>query len=180
MNANPGKLQPLQFAAALSVIIFSLVGVAAFTGHLPGASSTPGIPSTPVPAPVPAASSTAATAPKSAPVRCAECGIIEQIRAVQVTDSTSGLGAAAGGVTGALIGRQFGHGDGRTIAALAGAAGGAYAGNSIEKNLNERVVYRIVLRMDDGSGRALTQSAAPPYAVGDRVRVVNQQIVERV
>lgn len=178
MNDYASKLHPVVYAAAVSVIILSLVGVAAFTGHLPGASSTPGIPSTP--APVPAASSTAAAVPKSAPARCAECGIIEQIRAVQVTDSTSGLGAAAGGVTGALIGRQFGHGDGRTIAALAGAAGGAYAGNSNEKNLNKRVVYRIVLRMDDGSGRALTQSAAPAYAVGDRVRVVNQQIAERV
>lgn len=176
MNAYLDKLQPVLFVAAVSVIIFSLVGVAAFTGHVPGASSTPGIPSTP--APVSAASPTAAAAPKSAPVRCAECGVIEEIRVTQVTDSASGLGAVAGGVTGALIGRQFGRGDGRTIAALAGAAGGAYAGNSIEKNMNKRVAYRIVLRMEDGSRRTLTQSAAPAY--GDRVRVVNQQIVDRV
>lgn len=161
MNDYASKLHPVVYAAAVSAIILSLAGVAAFTKHLPSASSTTGFPSTP------------------APVRCAECGIIEQIRTVQVTDSTSGLGAAAGDVTGALIGSQFGHGDGATIAAVGGAAGGAYAGNSIEKNLNKRVVYRIVLRMEDGSGRALTQTAAPPYAVGDRVRIVNQQIAER-
>lgn len=179
MTPNSGKLQPVYFAAAISVIIFSAVGIAAITGHLPGATSSPATAAAPA-APAPAASSQAAAQPKAAAVPCSDCGVIEDIRAVQVAGETSGLGAAAGGVTGAIIGNQFGRGDGRTIAAIAGAAGGAYAGNTIEKNMNKRVVHRVTLRMDDGTRRVLTQSAAPAHAVGDRVRVVNQRIVERV
>ncbi|OFZ96714.1 MAG: hypothetical protein A2Z64_03290 [Betaproteobacteria bacterium RIFCSPLOWO2_02_67_12] len=168
MNAYSGKLQPVYFAAAVSVIIFSAVGVAAFTGHLPGATSSPG------------ASAPAAAQPKGAPVPCADCGVIEGIRAVQVAGEASGLGAAAGGITGAIVGNQIGRGDGRTIATIAGAAGGAFAGNSIEKNMKKQVAYRITVLMADGSKRILTQSAAPAFAVGERVRVVNHRIVARV
>lgn len=170
MNASSSKLQPVYFAAAVSVIVFSAVGVAAITGHLPGATSSPSA----------VASAPAVAQPKGAPAPCADCGVIEGIRAVQVAGEPTGLGAAAGGITGAVIGSQIGRGDGRTIAAIAGAAGGAYAGNSIEKNMKKHVVHRITLRMDDGSMRVLTQTAAPDYAVGARVRVVGQRIVERV
>lgn len=34
------------------------------------------------------------------------------------------------------------------------------------------VAWRITVRLDDGSVRALSQRAAPPFAVGDRVRIV--------
>jgi outer membrane lipoprotein SlyB len=53
-----------------------------------------------------------------------------------------------------------------------GAAGGAYAGHQIEKNVNKRLVYRVTVRMDDGSFRTLSQAAPPAFAVGDKVRVV--------
>ena len=184
MNGLPGKLHPLHLAAAVSVIIFSALGVAAITGHLPGATSSPAASApatsagTAPAAAVPARRS--AAQPKTAAAPCASCGVIEEIRAVQVAGETSGLGAAAGGVTGALVGNQFGRGDGRTIATIAGAAGGAYVGNTIEKNTKKRLVHRIVLRMDDGTRRVLTQSAAPAHVVGDRVRVEGERIVERV
>lgn len=188
MNDYSGKLQPVYFVAAISVIIFSAVGIAAITGHLPGATSSPGSPapaasapaaSAPA-APAPASAGRTAVRPKVAAAPCADCGVIEEIRAVQVPGETSGLGAAAGGITGAIVGNQIGRGDGRTLAAIAGAAGGAYAGNTIEKSMNKRVVHRITLRMDDGSRRVLTDSSSPAHAVGDRVRVVGQRIVERV
>jgi len=67
-----------------------------------------------------------------------------------------------------------------TIATIAGAAGGAFAGNTIEKNMKKQVAYRITVLMADGSKRILTQSAAPAFAVGERVRVVNHRIVARV
>ncbi|TAK86873.1 MAG: glycine zipper 2TM domain-containing protein [Betaproteobacteria bacterium] len=184
MNGLSNKMQPVYFVAAVSVIIFSAVGIAALTGHLPGATSSPAVSAPASPsstAPAPAASARrSATQPNVVAGRCGDCGVIEEIRAVQVTGDTSGLGAAAGGITGALVGNQFGRGDGRTIATIAGAAGGAYVGNTIEKNTNKRVVHRITLRMDDGTRRVLTQSAAPAYAVGERVRVQDRRIVERV
>jgi outer membrane lipoprotein SlyB len=189
MNGQPNKLQPVYFAAAVSVIIFSVVGIAAVTGHLPGAVSSPeGSPAAAAqssaaaaqPKPATPQRRAAALQPKTAAATCADCGVIAEIRAIEVAGDTSGIGAAAGGITGALVGNQFGRGDGRTIATIAGAAGGAFVGNTIEKQTSKRVVHRIVLRMDDGSRRVLTQSKVPAYAVGDRVRVEDQRIVERV
>jgi outer membrane lipoprotein SlyB len=187
MNDQLKKLHPVHFAAAVSVIIFSIVGIAAVTGHLPGAVSSPDGSQAAQP-PATAAQPKAATAqrrpaavqPKTAAASCADCGVIAEIRAVEVAGDTSGIGAAAGGITGALVGNQFGRGDGRTIATIAGAAGGAYVGNTIEKQTSKRVVHRIVLRMDDGSRRVLTQSQPPAFAVGDRVQVVNGNALERV
>ncbi|OFZ99284.1 MAG: hypothetical protein A2Z64_13850 [Betaproteobacteria bacterium RIFCSPLOWO2_02_67_12] len=85
----------------------------------------------------------------------------------------------AGGLTGAIVGNQFGRGSGRTVMTIAGAAGGAYAGNSIEKNVKKHTVFRVTVRLDDGTVRTLTQSQPPPFAVGERVRIVNGNSLER-
>lgn len=184
MNGFPGKLHPVYFAAAVSVIIFSAVGIAAVTGHLPGATSSPSVTAPQASSGVAQASAPSArrnaSQPRVAAAPCADCGVIEEIRAVQVAGETSGLGAAAGGITGALVGNQFGRGDGRTIATIAGAAGGAYVGNTIEKDTKKRVVHRIVVRMEDGTRRVLTHSQPPAHAVGDRVRVLDGKTLERV
>jgi outer membrane lipoprotein SlyB len=45
--------------------------------------------------------------------------------------------------------------------------------------VKKHTVYRVTLRMDDGSLRTLSQREAPAYAVGDRVRVSNGRITER-
>lgn len=203
------RLHPLLVLAAISVIVFSVVGVAAIFGKIPGAESRPGDPvaqssyatpqsSYPTPQNSDATPMTASNAvgPSSAqrpaspmyaqppqyaqaPAPCANCGVIQSIRTAQVTGQTSGVGAVAGGVAGGLLGNQIGRGDGRTIATIAGAAGGAYVGNAIEKNTKKRTVYRVTLRMDDGRQRTLSQREAPPYAVGDRVRIANGRIIER-
>jgi outer membrane lipoprotein SlyB len=178
-SLNP---QPVYFAAAVALIVLSAAGIAALTGHLPGAVSAPASSQ----AAVSAASSgertpvarRAAAPSKSAATPCADCGVIEDIRAVQTSGQASGLGAAAGGVTGALLGSQIGRGDGRTLAAIAGAAGGAFAGNAIEKNMKQHIVYRITLRMDDGSRRVLTRLHEPPFAVGERVHLRDGTSIE--
>jgi uncharacterized protein YcfJ len=48
------------------------------------------------------------------------------------------IGSIAGAVIGGVIGHQIGGGSGRDIATVAGAAGGGYAGNRIQKNLQDR------------------------------------------
>jgi outer membrane lipoprotein SlyB len=205
------------------VIVFSVAGVAAIFGKIPGAESKTGDPfvqnmstapsasqamaeeraslaarvqgqpqplaqapaplvQAPAPlaqAPAPLAQAPAPLAQAPAPVLCADCGVIESIRVAEVKGQGSGLGAVAGGVAGGLIGNQIGHGTGRTVATIAGAAGGAYAGNAIEKNVKKHTVYRVTLRMEDGSLRTLSQREAPAYAVGDRVRVSKGRITER-
>jgi hypothetical protein len=97
----------------------------------------------------------------------------------EVKGEPSGVGVIAGGVTGAVVGSQIGRGDTSTLMAVAGAAGGALAGNEIEKHVKKRTVYRVAVKMDDGTARTVSLASAPALAVGDRVRV-QHGTVERV
>jgi outer membrane lipoprotein SlyB len=153
------RLHPLVAGAAVTVMVFSALGVAAITGILPGALSQKGADMTPGPV-------------DSKPVACSTCGKIDSIRPIEVRGEGTGLGAVAGGVTGAVVGHQLGNGRGNTAMTVLGAAGGAYAGNEIEKNVKTHVVYRVTVRMDDGSFRTVSQASAPAFAIGDKVRVV--------
>ena len=58
-----------------------------------------------------------------------------------VKDEHQVLGTVAGAVVGGVIGHQIGGGTGRDIATVAGAAGGGYAGNRIQKNLQDKDTY---------------------------------------
>lgn len=155
MQESLARSHPLIVGAALSIILLCLVGAAALMGILPDAASQKGdFPQ-----------SRAAAPP------CASCGTVIAVREVQVKGSASGVGAVAGGLTGAVVGNQFGRGDGRTAMTVLGAAGGAYAGNSIEKNMNQSTAWRITVRMDDESHRTVSQPEPPAFAVGDKVRI---------
>jgi uncharacterized protein YcfJ len=58
-----------------------------------------------------------------------------------VKDQHQIIGSVAGAVIGGVIGHQIGGGTGRDLATVAGAAGGGYAGNRIQKNLQDRDTY---------------------------------------
>ena len=160
---HPRRLHPLVAGAAVAVMIFSALGVAAITGILPGAMSQKSADLAPGP-----------VEPKTA--ACPSCGTIESIRAIEVKGDATGLGVVAGGLTGAVVGHQVGNGRGQDAMTVLGAAGGAYAGNEIEKNMKSHVVYRVTVKMDDGSFRTVSQATAPSFAVGDKVRVVQGAI----
>jgi uncharacterized protein YcfJ len=55
-----------------------------------------------------------------------------------VKDEHQIIGTVAGAVLGGVIGHQVGGGTGRDIATIAGAAGGGYAGNRVQKHLQDR------------------------------------------
>ncbi len=178
------RTHPLVIAATVAVLLSSALAAAVLTGVMPSANSGLAPESNLATG---ATSPTRRTEPASASSRplarkpaCANCGVIESIQPVESSAPTSGIGAVAGGVTGAVVGNQFGRGSGRTAMTLLGAAGGALAGNAIEKNTRKQTSYRVVLRMDDGSRRALIQSALPAAAVGERVRVSGDLTLERV
>jgi outer membrane lipoprotein SlyB len=103
---------------------------------------------------------------------------VDSIVPVEAKGETHGLGMIAGGVTGALVGNQIGRGNGNAVATIGGAAGGAYAGNEIEKHMKKSVHYKVMIRMPDGTYRTTYQSAAPGFAVGDKVKVSNGQAVK--
>ena len=67
-----------------------------------------------------------------------ECHDEQMTRQAPVKDEHQLVGTIAGAVIGGVIGHQIGGGSGRDIATVAGAAGGGYAGNRVQKNLQDR------------------------------------------
>ena len=100
-------------------------------------------------------------------------GTVESIEQVD-RDNVGILGTISGAVIGGLLGHQVGSGRGQTAATIAGAAGGAYAGREIERRTRTSGdVYKIYVRMDDGTYQAVAQDSSTPLRRGDRVRVQN-------
>jgi outer membrane lipoprotein SlyB len=127
-------------------------------------------------APVASKSSANATSAAGAPVAvattplmCAQCGRVETVTPFQREAAPSGVGAVAGAVLGGMVGNQFGGGDGKALATIAGALGGGWAGNTVEKKMKTETVYRVEVRMENGSLRTVEQ--AQPATVGARVTV---------
>jgi outer membrane lipoprotein SlyB len=118
-----------------------------------------------------------APARAAAPV-CANCGVVEAVHVVEVKGDGSYLGMIGGGVVGALLGSQVGHGTGRTVASVAGAAGGAWAGNEIEKRVKTTKHYEVVVRLANGGSQTVSYKTQPPFSVGSRVRVENGALVQ--
>jgi outer membrane lipoprotein SlyB len=176
---TPGfrKAHPLLLGAAASAIVVSLVGAAAISGLLPNARSDKAEMSTQSSAS--ATGSAGHIVPRLAARDkvCASCGTVESIRVVERKGDASGLGAVAGGLTGAAVGNQIGRGNSKTALTILGAAGGALAGNEIEKNVKKHYSYHVTVRMDDGSFRTLAHARTPAFAVGARVRVVDGTLV---
>lgn len=75
-----------------------------------------------------------------------------------------------------MLGHQIGAGRGNTVATIVGAAGGAYAGNQVEKNVRKVAQYEVLVRMDDGSTRAIHYDVEPGYRTGDRVRFIDGRL----
>jgi outer membrane lipoprotein SlyB len=116
-----------------------------------------------------------AAAPKpAAPVKiaCNDCGVIESINAIERKGESNGTGAVVGGLAGLVVGNQIGHSKkSRTITRVLGAAAGAAGGNQVEKNARKKTEYEIVVRMEDGSTRTITQASDDGLLVGSRVKL---------
>lgn len=182
-QARPKLLYPALVIAAISVTLFSLLGIAALTGVMPSARSNQ------QEAAVAKAASTGKSGQASAPAAtsktrvaaasCAACGTVQSVTTVERPASTTGVGAVAGGLTGALLGSQLGNGGGRTVTTIAGGAGGAYLGNKIEQNTSRTTAYKIVVRMEDGSQRTIYQAEPPNVVIGGPVQIVGNSVVAR-
>lgn len=109
---------------------------------------------------------------------CTECGVIDAINVVEKKGDGSGLGAVGGAVVGGLLGNQIGGGRGKTAATVVGVVGGALAGNEVEKRVKSVNEYHVTVRMNDGSSRNFTFDAAPGYAVGEKIKVIDGRIVK--
>jgi outer membrane lipoprotein SlyB len=111
-------------------------------------------------------------------------GVVQSIELAQqgsagntgIGGSGIGIGTIAGAVVGGIVGNQVGSGRGNTAATVVGAAGGAYVGHEIDKRQQQPAtadVYRLNVRMENGSYQTLTQNTVADLRVGDRVQVDN-------
>ena len=153
---------PLVWAAAVALIVFCGAGFAALMGWIPTSLGTPDE----------AALSKLDTSSTRA-ARCAECGVIESVSAIDAKGEGSGIGAVGGAVVGGLLGNQVGGGDGKKIMTAVGAVGGAVAGNEIEKRVKTTRSYEITVRFDDGSSRVISEADTPTWHAGDKVKVID-------
>jgi outer membrane lipoprotein SlyB len=224
MENTSSRLHPLLTAAAISVTVFSAVGVGTLTGLVPHSIGSQKevaplqeVAPLPVPPevakPIEPAITHPASQPASKPVqkkpvvrsspprsvepavyrefaeapRVAEApkpvvqpgnvGTIQAVREVTQPGQHTGLGPIAGGIAGAVIGDQLGgKGNTRKVLTVLGAAGGAYAGREIEKQARSTKRWEIDVRHDSGMHETVLSDVAPPFAAGDRVRVVDGRL----
>ena len=98
-------------------------------------------------------------------------GTIESIELIPRNQSV-GLGTLAGAAIGGLLGYQMGGGTGKTVTTIAGAAGGAYVGHEVDKRRRtDDHVYKVSIRMDDGTIQSFAQEAEPIVKQGDKVKI---------
>jgi outer membrane lipoprotein SlyB len=116
--------------------------------------------------------------------RCADCGIVTRIDAVQSNRSApSATGAVLGGIVGAVAGRTISHETGgikgnQNVATVLGAGAGAVAGNAIQNNVTGES-YDVQVRMDDGRVLVINQRDLNGIRENTYVRVVNGRVVLR-
>jgi len=98
-------------------------------------------------------------------------GVIEQITPTTITgDANTGVGAVVGGLAGAGLGSLIGGGTGRDVAMVAGAIGGGMVGAEVaNRNAQQVPGQQIFVRTDTGVLVEVTQPAAQPLRVGQRV-----------
>jgi outer membrane lipoprotein SlyB len=113
---------------------------------------------------------------------CERCATIESIRPVTVKDQWAPLGTVSASPQGSgaappagVTMVQIGPGFSNQGTVLIGAAGGAAYRTRPSQQLNA-TRWEIVLRMDAGGARSVTQNYEPMLRAGDRVRVSGTQL----
>jgi outer membrane lipoprotein SlyB len=151
MSGARGARSPIVELVAVAVIIFAAIYIGMITGLIPGLYSK-NIP------------------PQTRP--CPNCGVVESIRQIEDNDRGSG----AGGLPGAVTGRQTGADRGKIPGTVSEAAGGASTGNVVGQHVNETTHYEVAVRMSDGSIRTINQRLDPVVHAGDSVKVADSSV----
>lgn len=98
-----------------------------------------------------------ATPTPSTRVGCHYCGSVEQIREVEISPPQYDVSTIAAGRNEAIV-------------MLLSALSGASVANSQTK------IYEVSVRMDDGSVRAVRGGRTPVWKLGERVKIVKNQV----
>ncbi len=122
---------------------------------------------------------TSPTTPANKEVVCADCGTISTVTQKKVKGKATWKGTIGGAVAGGVVGNQVGGGDGNKVATGVGVVGGAIAGREVEKRMNKKDVYEIVVQMNDGTTRTIQKEQKGSLQPGDRVKVQGETITVR-
>jgi uncharacterized protein YcfJ len=114
----------------------------------------------------------------AAPV-CADCGKVSDVSMKEEAGKGGPVGMIAGGVGGALLGRQIGGGTGRDVATVAGAVGGAYAGKKIEEKVTAKKVWTVTVDYPNNLKKSYQFDKDPGFRIGDPVKSSGSSIVRR-
>jgi uncharacterized protein YcfJ len=141
------RIHPLVAVAAVSVTLVSGLGIAALTGVLPAshglaidshqsAADSAFNPTTQAaaksPLPVHAKTGTPQKLATNTQEKSVDANSIPPAQHKPVAQN-SPVGIGVGALIGGVIGNQFGSGDGKALATVAGAIGGGYVGNEVAK-----------------------------------------------
>lgn len=107
-------------------------------------------------------------------------GVVDNVRAVQIEGTRSGIGPAAGAVVGGVAGSGVGHGRGSAVGAVIGGVAGGVAGQAAEEVGTRQAGYEITVKLDNGQLIAVTQAADESFRPGDRVRIISDGRTSRV
>jgi uncharacterized protein YcfJ len=110
---------------------------------------------------------------------CADCGKVSAISTREEAGQGGAVGMIAGGVGGALLGRQVGGGSGKDLATIAGAVGGAYAGKKIEEKVRTKKVWTVSVQYPNGTKGSFEFDKDPGMRVGDNVRNSGKTVVRQ-
>lgn len=108
-------------------------------------------------------------------------GTVQSVREITIDKSDTGIGTAIGaGIGGVAAGSNIGNGRGAIVSGILGAVAGGIAGHVIEDKINKQKGWEIMVKLDSGELRALTQAADENFTPGDRVRLLSIDGITRV
>jgi len=105
-------------------------------------------------------------------------GVIESVKQVEQKGENPIAGPIIGGIAGAVLGHQVGSGRTRMVASAVGAGAGVLGGKVIEEKVRSTKHWETSVRLDDGSTQTISSEAQPAWHAGERVRVVDGQILK--
>ncbi|WP_232522546.1 glycine zipper domain-containing protein [Chitinibacter sp. GC72] len=105
----------------------------------------------------------------------ARAGVIENVRDVQIDDSSTSIGSIVGAVIGGVgASSNIGKGSGTVISGTIGALLGGLLGNQIEKNIMRKPAKELTIHMhDNGERLVVIQDADLALSVGQQVDVIS-------
>ena len=153
MHDNPFKARPLFIIAAVSVIIFSLVRTAAINGQIPIVNFTFGEPA--------AHGGGSGIQPDITPIAEMRASARRMGQAKSCTNC---------GIVDSITVNETKRDD--------RVSNSTPAGHEIDINVNQTVTHQVKVSMDNGTYRIVIQRNQLVFQVGDKVRIINGEVVQ--